>query len=383
MNRILLITFLLIFGLAGCAPKAEDEPHSSFVPVKPEPPEGMDPYAALGEYADVLRSDPSVAALFSDSALTAVTREYGPTVISSRAFPYASGVLQASHTPWSSWWYPKKETSLFADSDSAHLSPLSQYDLVRKHRYKKAGRKAPHAAAVFERKSSNSSALSWEGLCDAWALASIIKPEPTRSVTLRLESGKVTFGVGAQKALLLKTFEGVDDSSLLIHGQKFTGDFDGWLYPDMFPDQFHRFLEIQLGIKKQGFVMDHDPGPQVWNVPVFKANFTVNSIPGQADAVFVRAWVYSAESSPRDKKDFVGTIEATREYDYVLLGVRNAAGDLVVKSGYWVVGPDGLDSRKDHPDYVMGIADPDRLVRKSWNPEIEVDIVDAILSGTD
>ena len=52
----------------------------------------------------------------------------------------------------------------------------------------------------------------------------------------------------------------------------------------------------------------------------------------------------------------------------------------MVESGYWVKGPDGTDSRKDHPDYVLKIQEPGPLTRKSFNPEIEIEIVDEILS---
>ena len=103
----------------------------------------------------------------------------------------------------------------------------------------------------------------------------------------------------------------------------------------MFPEQFHRFLEVQLFEKKQPFVMDHDAGIQIWNVPVYKANFSMDGVPGNPDAVFVRTWLYSAETSATDARDFVGTKEAVREYNYLLKGKRNDVGQLVVDSGYW------------------------------------------------
>ena len=126
--------------------------------------------------------------------------------------------------------------------------------------------------------------------------------------------------------------------------------------------------------------MDHDPSAEVWNVPVFKANYTIDSIPGEPNSVFVRTWVFSAEQVTADKKSSVGTREAIREYNYVLTGIRNSSGDLLVKSGYWTKGPTGVDSRRDHPDYLTTIPDPQRLIRKSWNPEIDIKLVDEILS---
>ena len=126
--------------------------------------------------------------------------------------------------------------------------------------------------------------------------------------------------------------------------------------------------------------MDHDPGIEIWSVPVYKANYVINAIPGDPNSVFVQAWLYSAESVQGSEMDFVGTREAVREYNYVLTGSRNANGDLAVESGYWVKGPDGIDSRQEHPDYFVRVADSGKLTRRSWNPEIEVELVEQILA---
>lgn len=125
--------------------------------------------------------------------------------------------------------------------------------------------------------------------------------------------------------------------------------------------------------------MDHDSGVEVWNVPVFKANYKMDLVPNQPDSLFVRMWLYSAESVLSTEKNFVGTKQSVREYDYVLQGVRDNDGNLVITSGYWVKGPDGIDSRNDHPDYMIQISEPAQLVQKSWNPEIDIELVNTIL----
>ncbi len=315
--------------------------------------------------------------LLSDPALTAVTSEFGFTIIHLKKLPFKSDLAVANVVPWSSWWFPQREKTLFDDSQSNGMATLNKYDLVRKSRDPRLG-----SAAAFERQSYKPNSLAWEGLCDAWSIASIVMPEPKHSVTISINGWQkaVTFDVVDLKALMLKTYEAVDDSGFKYYGQKFTGDSNGWVFPDIFPDQFHRFLEIQLFQKKQAFIMDHDPSAEVWNVPVFKANYTIDSIPGEPNSVFVRTWVFSAEQVTADKKSSVGTREAIREYNYVLTGIRNSSGDLLVKSGYWTKGPTGVDSRRDHPDYLTTIPDPQRLIRKSWNPEIDIKLVDEILS---
>jgi hypothetical protein len=249
----------------------------------------------------------------------------------------------------------------------APVSTLGKYDLVN-------GTKA----AEYARGKYDPKAKLWEGLCDAWSLASILSPEPKNPVVVSANGTDVEFTVADLKALQLMTYEAVDDSSLKYYGQKFTGNSEGWVYIDIFPEQFHRFLEVELFQNKRPFIMDHDPGVEVWNNPIFKANYTMEKIPNQPNAVFVRTWVYAAEVSPEAQKNFVGTREVVREYNYILTGDLGPDGNLVVKSGYWVIGPDGVDSRKDHPDNLIRV-DPEKIVRKSWNPEIDVKAVDSIL----
>lgn len=357
------ITIFALISLVACG-----EPNSSpFTPVPPKP-SGVDPDDDARNFGDYIRDKTSY-----DPVLLAVTREYGYTVISTKALPIRSELAQANVKPWSSWWFPKKDPYLFTDSENG-LSPLRKYDMIRRARDRNAA-----SARIEEQQAYNSNASAWEGLCDAWAIASISMPEPVHPVSFRVEGRDVTFNVGDLKALILKTYEAAEDSGLKYYGQKFTGDSQGWIYPDLFPEQFHRFVEMELFKNKRAFVMDHDPGFQVWNVPVYKANYLIEAIPNQPDDVFVRMWVYSATSTESNEKSFVGTKETMREYDYVLSGKRNANGDLVIQSGYWVKGPTGVDSRKDHPDYVIQIANPKALVRKSWNSQIDVKLVDDIL----
>lgn len=330
-------------------------------------------------YGDFLRSDcDGVAEALSDPALTAVTRELGPTLIPIDKLPLKSDVAISSRKPWSSWWYPKREDFLFAGENS----PLGKYDAIRKLMYKRANQPAPGSALQYEQKSYNRNSAMWEGLCDAWAIASVIKPEPKKSVKFSSNFSSLTFSIADLKALLLKTFDAADESNLRYYGQRFTGSANSWIYPDIFPEQFHRMMEDQLFTKKQPFIMDHDAGAEVWNIPVFKANYQMKVIAGEPDSVLVRTWIYAAEPTLPNDKNFVGTRETIREYNYVLKGKRNEKHELVVTSGYWIKGSNGVDSRRDHPDYLIRVIDPEKLVRKSWNPEIETQVVDKILEGS-
>ena len=367
--------FLFIFSsiLSGCGQqeKSGSTTANLFAPQKPKLT--GDPIIDAGKFGDVM--NPDFATMFKDPSLFAVTREYGYSVVKAKKYPLTDLALAAQLKPWSSWWYPKKEPLLFPDA-LGNPSALTKSDMLHRTFKPTAG-----SAAEYERQKFSPQSAMWEGLCDAWSFASLAKPEPKRPVKIPYAdgSGSVTFTVADLKGLALMTYEAVDDTVLSYFGQKFSGGPDGWIFPDIFPEQFHRFIEVQLFENKKPFVMDHDSGVEVWNVPVFKANYKMDLVPNEPNSLFVRMWLYSAESVLSTEKNFVGTKQSVREYDYVLQGVRDNKGNLVITSGYWVKGPDGIDSRNDHPDYMIQISDPSKLVQKSWNPEIDVELVNAIL----
>lgn len=315
---------------------------------------------------------------FDDSALHPVTREFGPSVLPMGALPLESELVSATVKPWSSHWFPRADKDLFEDGRGT--SALEKYDLVRSTA---TGQESK--AAAFEKGRYDPDTARWEGLCDAWAIAAILFPEPVKPRNLRLNGGyhrlenqRVSFGVGDQKALLLKTVEALPTDALKIYGQKFLGDFENWIYPDLLPQELHRFVEKQIFERRQPFVMDHDAGVEVWNEPVYKANYRISSVEGRSDAVFVRLWLYSAAPLRKEEKDRTGTKDVVREYNYFLYGKPDGQGNLVVESGEWAKG-ELVDSRRDHPDYVFVISDPAAAKRHSRNPEIDASIVDQII----
>lgn len=382
MSINLRLLILVLFCFLSACDKREDPPPTTLTefPFTPSPPPVTgDPLADTKSAADFIRVD--FFGLLRDPSLHSITKEFGPTVITWTEYPVVIAPTVTHVIPWSSWWFPKRETFLFQNSDEGNLkdiSPLEKYDLIRRSRAPNAG-----SAADFERNQHSTRTLSWEGLCDAWAIAAVAHPEPKRPVKIVLQDGTkrvIEFSVADLKALLLKTYEAVEGSGIKQHGQKFTGTMSGWIYPDLFPEQFHRFVEVQIFQKKTAFVMDYDSGVEVWNIPVFRANYTVDLIPNDPDSVFVKMWLYSAETVKTTEKNFVGTKQAVREYNYVLTGTRDENKNLIVNSGYWVKGPSGIDSRSFHPDYVIQFSDAKNLQQKSWNPEIDPQLVNLILS---
>jgi hypothetical protein len=315
---------------------------------------------------------------FDESALHPVTTEFGPAVIPMLALPLESELAVASVKPWSSHWFPRADRDLFDDGRGTSI--LEKYDLVRATA---TGQES--GAARFESDRYEPDTVKWEGLCDAWSIAAILFPEPQKPRSFRLNGGyrhldneRVAFSVGDQKALLLKTVEAMPAESLKIYGQKFLGDFENWIYPDLLPEELHRFVEKQLFERREPFVMDHDAGVEVWSEPVYKANYKISAVGGRDDAVFVRLWLYSAAPLRKEEKDRTGTKDMVREYNYYLYGKPDGRGSLVVSSGEWAKG-ELVDSRRDHPDYVFTIRDPAAVKRHSRNPEIDASIVDQIV----
>ncbi len=280
----------------------------------------------IRDWADHLAGLAEPPEELNDPVLSGVTRDFGPSVIPLSALPIDSDLVKADTVPWSSWWFPRIDRDLF--DDGLGTSPLEKYDFVRT-----ALTNQPSHAAVFESGRYSGTGPRWEGLCDAWAIAASVLPEPNRARTMKLPGGAVvSFSVSDQKALALKTFDALARTELQVYGQRFTGNADGWIYPDLFPQELHRYVEKQLFERRQIFIMDHDAGVEVWSEPVYKANYRISAVPGRTDAVFVRLWLYSATSIPqKELKDQTGIREQVREYDYFLYGKQDGSGNLVVR----------------------------------------------------
>lgn len=279
-----------------------------------------------------------------------VTSEYGELVIKAGKYEFES-----DHKVWSSHWFPYYETELW-EGDSA---PLVKYD---KYAYQ---RRIRTSAASFEKeKIYNPRASEWEGLCNAWAMAAITYPEPQRAVRLY----GIDFEVGDLKALILKTFE--KEMGDKFYGQRNNAEWDS-VYADVYPEQFHKFLQIEGFEKKNAFIMDFDAGYQVWNVPVYKAKSIIKEDPENPKRVSVKTYVSYASPFVMDR-NMVGIENETKVYSYDLYGKWTSKG-FIVEYGYWKD-----SSRWDHPDYL--IPRPNRAPkRESNNSEVDYRLVDEIV----
>ncbi|MCO4754671.1 MAG: hypothetical protein KC478_09310 [Bacteriovoracaceae bacterium] len=281
------------------------------------------------------------------------TDKYGPLKVRVGEF-----VGESKIKPWSSWWYPLSEKTLFYKPRGG-ASPLEKYDYYAGKKFNSVF----EAALVEERDLYRANEVGWAGLCHAWAIASVLHPEPNKTKTVN----GVKFTVGDQKALLLKTYEKATGISDIMIGHRFNGDRKDD-YDDIYPDQFHKLVQNHLVENQTPFLMDYDPRFPVWTVPVYKVKFQISKI--DESSAKVAAWVTFA--SPHvDDMSFVGTKRVMKGYHYILKGSWSN-GSLNVTDGEWIE-----ESKHDHPDYLISF--PNTIERGSFNDQIKPEIVDTIL----
>jgi hypothetical protein len=250
--------------------------------------------------------------------------------------PMFTALKVSGDLPWTSYWYPKRDKVLFDGASS----PLAKFDQVLAAAGKQPG------AAQLEAESYSPDAAEWEGLCDAWAMASITTKEPKAPLNFK----GVDFSISDLKALTVKLFEG---NKPKIYGRRYLGtsSTDGQIQ-DLRPDAFHKLVMTVLGKQNRPLSLDTDPGPEVWAEPMFEMSWTVTEDPQNKDAYLVSAWprfITYRETSD----DTLTTLSNARlrKYEYRLYVDKsntNADGEYKVLYGEWI-----NVSEASHPDIVF------------------------------
>jgi hypothetical protein len=310
---------------------------------------------------------------YSDRELLAVDqvfREFGALYISASPKDvngkYVASEVKANEpTPWSAYWYPKRKRELF-DGPS---SPLGKLDTLAQ---RTSGHDAISSVAWEEARFSPDDA-EWAGLCDAWAVASIQTPEPKHG--LRYQG--IDFSVVDLKALIIKKYEGYRPT---IYGNRYYGshDTDGEIQ-DLRPEAFHRIVEKVIGEQKRAFVVDEDPGPEVWSRPFFRMRWVIEPDQEQPNAYLVRAWPFLLKNrtSVEDSQLTNPTDLKAPVYEYRLYTDprQKKNGKEKVIYGEWI-----NDSLTEHPDMVILPNSDGKLTPP--NPEFAkgMDLIDSIFS---
>lgn len=315
-----------------------------------------------------------------------------------------SGAL--SETPWSDNYYPtykggityrwnkKAETEqdkyaydiAYRTRGLKYLSPAEKYDIFIGARhmpltnYERERTNIMATVSGQEKFDKEFEIPTWEGLCHAWAPATIAYKEP-QPVTLTGANGvRVPFASSDIKALLTY-FLHLNDSETQFLGGRCNLDFaalerkvaDGTMTRkemqrlknssecrDTNAGAFHVVVANQLGRLDEGFVIDVTSDAEVWNQPVYKFSSEVvrdNLAPGPKAARGTVKEVeiatrlhYVVEVNESYKPNNSGSL-TSKLYRYRL--ELDANGDII--GGEWL----DTDLKNDRPDFLWKRATPE------------------------
>jgi len=279
--------------------------------------------------------------------------------------------------PWSETYWPSKQGSInvrwnqenpvgfgyhspsreevmsMSKAELAVLSPAEKYDIyMGRYDY-------PLKAEVSS--IATPSARWWSGICDGWSMTALQYKEPRQIEAKNPDGVVVPFGASDIKGLMsygaARHFEVVSRQV----GARCTGIgsvFNRAACNDINAGALHVVLANQIGLKKQGIVMEIDPGPQIWNQPTY--GFKFNIIGSAATGVRVQATVYYADEL--DKPSWTPVVGTDKfqvgklDLDYIL--DLDASGNIVGGSYVGATHPDFVWLPTNHiefKDYLDGI----------------------------
>lgn len=189
----------------------------------------------------------------------------------------------------------------------------------------------------------------WAGICDGWSVAAIQYAEP-QPVTLPNPDGiLVPFGSSDIKGLMsyyaARHFDYGGTHQVGLRCKQVSRLLGFNSCADMNAGSVHVILANMIGLKKQAFIAEIDPGKEIWNQPVYGFKFQLlGSAEPDAGARGVRVkgtLIYTDELDNSQWEPVTGTssfAEGKLELDYVL--DLDSAGRII--GGRWTGkrGPD-------------------------------------------
>jgi len=162
----------------------------------------------------------------------------------------------------------------------ASLSPAEKYDLLVGDPSFTLTRNQATLGAKF---AVSGKVETWMGFCNGWAAASIMLPRPIHSITVTAADGKtkIEFLPSDIKALgALLWAEGSYPSRFAGRSCKQrhiardeTGRPVDPTCLDLNPATWHLAVVNQIGFSQRSFILDTDPGVEVWNQPVISYRY--------------------------------------------------------------------------------------------------------------
>ncbi|HXH75424.1 MAG TPA: hypothetical protein VNJ08_10695 [Bacteriovoracaceae bacterium] len=244
----------------------------------------------------------------------------------------------------------REELTLMTPEDIARLSPSEKWDLLLgqyDYPFKKE-------VALY----TNPVAISWEGIGNGWASASINHDEPTPRVLTNADGIVIPFGSSDIKALLSyyyafsKKLPITQNLGLRCPVTPDGSKPDEFCTNDLNAGSFHIAIGNKLGLQKQAIVGDIDRYSEVWNQPFIAYKSQVletldpveGTLKGTVKILRMKTKIYYAGLAEGNSWDpIIGTfrnVTTNRIYNYDLF--INAAGE--IHGGAWISG--------DRPDFI-------------------------------
>lgn len=332
------------------------------------------------------------------------------TLVGGQAYRYKFDTLPLSGTlskkPWSGDYWPTYKGGItyrwndrdswgverygytpsayqdLVDKDLSFLSPAEKYDLMmgrfdypltyEERQRTKIMRTVPGSSEYRP----GYKIPYWEGLCHAWAPATIGYQEPNPVTVLSPNGLEIPFGSSDIKALLSHFLHETPAKTQFL-GMRCNIDVDelqkkyrngeiSWSYymqqkkacADTNAGAFHLVLSNQVGLLDEGFIADVTRGAEVWNQAVYayetqvleeKQGASWKAAPGTVKEIRVHTRMYYTTEIPHSFERPSGQPTVFKDYNYWL--EINKRGEIV--GGEW------KNSRANRPDFLWKQEIPD------------------------
>lgn len=258
-----------------------------------------------------LASDSSVASaigVFQDVEFP----KLDPAVIREGDFA-ASAAKKAM--PWRGYWYPYSSARMYA----GYASPLAKYDgFVARRSGVNPG------AQDWESRRHYYSGVNWEGHCNGWAAASVLRKEPERPITDPYSG--ITFEISDLKGLWI---ERDYCPKIAFFGSRYWGH-GGEDMSDIYPHVFHNVLTHYIGKLKKPVLIDVMPQEAVENRVVSGYEMSIREVAPQTYLVDAAVRVHDYDKDIYENRGVADS--EIRMYRYYLMTDENRK----VISGSWL-----------------------------------------------
>lgn len=259
--------------------------------------------------------------------------------LSPAAAPLAAS---ANYLPWRGYWWPTRGLPL--------AGPMGRYD-----RFVVSRGGADPGSVAWEGSHHYYRGISWEGHCNGWAAASVLRSEPP--FARRDPQSGIAFSVSDQKGLLSE----LDYCArAAFFGTRYDGSND---IRDIDPVPFHQTLIYYIGNLHKPIVMDYDRRIPVDNHVVTGYSMNIKQTGRRTYSVTTSIAIHGYDTSIVEEP---GSAPAyTRVYRYTLR--TDSDGNL--RSGQW---------KSQNPDFLWVPLGPGRC--SYGNPGLTEEGVAAVLA---